>query len=99
MRNVIFFAVKDLALQVFLSPQAQGTVASAIRSFTDAVNDPQSVFSKHPEDYELYRLCPFDEESGHFLPVTEPVDGDEGLDEAFKPVLVCRGVDCVKPRQ
>lgn len=102
MRNVIYFAVKDLALQVFLSPQPQGNVPAAVRSFTDAINDPQSVFSRHPEDYELYRLCPFDEETGRFLPVSdmEINAASEPLwEDAFRPVLVVRGKDVVKARE
>lgn len=88
MRNMIFFAVKDLAVQAFMAPSPQMSTEAAIRSFKDQVNDGQSVLSKHPEDYELYRLSPWDEETGIFLPV------DEGV--SYLPVLVVRGVDVLK---
>lgn len=104
MRNLLFCAIKDLAVGAFMAPGPQQSTGAAVRMFTDMINDPQSEISKHPEDYELYQLSPWDDETGVFLPVSElpEAEGKFGnwIDpEAFLPRLLVRGKDVVKPRQ
>lgn len=58
------FVVKDLAVQAYGLPIFQATAAEAMRSFTDACNQPDSIIAKHPEDYELYYIGTYDEQTG-----------------------------------
>ncbi|AXH74978.1 MAG: nonstructural protein [Microviridae sp.] len=68
MRTVIV-AVRDSAMAGFAAPMAFPTTAVAHRSFVQQVNsnDPNSQLCKTPEDYELYYLADFDDESGSFV--------------------------------
>lgn len=61
-------AVKDSAVQAFNRPFFVPTVAAAARSFTDEVNraSEDNVMYRHPDDYELWCLGTFDDESGVF---------------------------------
>lgn len=58
------FAVFDKAVQAFMQPFYARATGEAIRTFTDAVNDAQSPFYKHPNDFELYSVGVFDPASG-----------------------------------
>lgn len=61
------YSVFDSKLATFGRPWYELTDASAIRVFSDAVNDgsnPQNQWYKHPEDFSLYCLGSFDDESG-----------------------------------
>ena len=63
-------SVYDAKAQVFTPPMAFPTIGFAERSFVDAVNDPQSQYNKHPEDYTLFRVGEFDDQTG----MTENLD-------------------------
>lgn len=78
-------AVRDRAVDAFSRPFFVPSVGAAVRSFRDEVNNPESPMNKHPEDYDLYELGAFDDESGDL----------RSLD---KPRMVAIGKDClVKP--
>lgn len=66
------FCVRDSAVEAFMQPFFAPTNAAAIRSLTQAVNDPNHEFSKHSKDYALYHLGDFDDASGIVNP---PSDG------------------------
>lgn len=65
----IAVAVRDSAVLAFNRPFFVPTVAVAVRSFTDEVNraaEDNQMF-RHPDDYELWVVGAFDDESGQFL--------------------------------
>lgn len=65
------FAVLDSKAGFFGNPWFEQKEASAIRNFSDAVNDssnPNNMWNKHPEDFSLYLLGQFDNNSGEVIP-------------------------------
>lgn len=61
------FSVFDTKLATFGRPWYELTEASAIRVFSDAVNDNSNQANqwfKHPEDFSLYLLGEFDDQLG-----------------------------------
>lgn len=60
------FAVYDYKAEAYLQPFTMETTGQAIRSFADAVNDPKSMWYRHPKDFVLYELGSFDEKEGVF---------------------------------
>ena len=66
------FAVRDSKAGVFMTPNLYQTKGVARRAFTDAVNDPNTPFSKHPDDYALFALGTYCEESGRFESLPQP---------------------------
>jgi hypothetical protein len=59
-------AIYDLKAQLYGKPVCVVSDASAIRSFGDAVNDPQTEYNKHPEDYILFNIGQYDDSTGNF---------------------------------
>lgn len=66
--------VFDTAAGVFGRPIFTASVGQAIRSFQDEVSReaPDNVLNKHPEDFQLYHLGAWDDQSGAFEPLVAP---------------------------
>jgi len=58
------FAIRDSKAEAFERPFFFGTHGEAIRAWDEAVNDPQSPFFKHPNDYCLFEVGEFDRITG-----------------------------------
>jgi len=67
-------AVMDSASGLFGQPFFVPATAAAVRGFSDAVGkaEDQSDLTKHPEDFTLFELGSFDDETGKFVNVPEP---------------------------
>ena len=64
--------VRDSALDAFLRPFFAPSLGVAERSFADEVNRDDSEMGKHPDDYELYFLGDYLEDSARFLLRDQP---------------------------
>jgi len=60
------FTVYDSKAAAYLQPFFSQTKGTAIRNFSDAVNDAQHHFSRHAEDYTLFELGHFDDQDAKF---------------------------------
>ncbi len=58
------FAVYDSKSEAYLQPFFMPTKGSALRAISDCVNDAQHQFAQHPEDYTLFHLGTFEDNSG-----------------------------------
>lgn len=65
-------AVFDKAADVFMPMVFVRARGEAIRSFTDAMNDPNHQFAKNWEDFSLYLLCEYDDNLGLVTGRKEP---------------------------
>lgn len=61
---LVMVSIYDTKAEAWMTPLFFQSGAQALRSFGDAVNDGQSEFAKHPEDYCLFRLGTFSAASG-----------------------------------
>lgn len=77
------YSIRDAAIDAFNSPFCVPAPGVAARYFTDLVNDRQTPYSKHPEDYDLYFVGTFETDNGSLL--------------GEKVVLVVRGKDVYRP--
>lgn len=67
------FAVRDHKAAAYMAPFQAPNVAVAVRMFTEAVRGSRdSMLSKFPEDYALFRLAMFDDETGLYVPEMVP---------------------------
>lgn len=62
------YAVLDRKAQAFGRPFTIQNDAMAIRAFAAAQSDPGSEISKYPEDFTLYSLGAFDDQTGEIIP-------------------------------
>ncbi len=76
------FAVLDLKAKAFLVPIFYPEVGQAVRMFTDAINEPKHLFSKHPEDYTLHEIGLYDDNTAKLEP--------------FGPECVITGLQCIE---
>lgn len=71
--KLLVFAVRDVKAEAFLPPFFMKTNGMATRAFMDEVNREKSSFGEHPEDFSLFRIAEFDEESAAFVNEIQPV--------------------------
>lgn len=66
------YSVFDAKSRVFSIPFTSVNKFTALRDFNSAASDPQSDINRYPEDYSLYELARFDDESGLIAPHPQP---------------------------
>ena len=64
------YSLRDAAVEAFLQPFFAPTDGAAIRSLTQAVNDPNHDVSKNARDYSLWILAEFDDHDGQIVPMS-----------------------------
>lgn len=66
------FAVYDIKALAYMQPFFGGNAGSAMRAFGDEVTKQGSNIGKHPEDYQLFEIGAYDDNTGELIP-TVPV--------------------------
>jgi len=69
---LIACSVFDVKAKAYMVPFFVQNVNLARRSFGDAVCDSSTGISRHPEDYQLYKVGEFDDNSGIFAKFAQP---------------------------
>lgn len=87
------YSIYDKVAGFFNTPFFQLNDGVAIRSFMDLVRDEKSSVSRHPEDYELWLIGKFLDDSGRIILQLEEADGK--VSEHFHHRL-CSGLDFVR---
>lgn len=62
--NFKIFTVYDSKAEAFMQPFFMQTTGSAIRAFTDSVNDSKTQFYHHPADFTLMEIGEYDDQKG-----------------------------------
>lgn len=65
---VNMFCVFDAAADRFLHPFNSPSIDTAIREFKRAVTTPDHQFNRFPDDYSLFHIGQFNDETGHLEP-------------------------------
>lgn len=58
------YSIRDSKTGIFNSPFFNHTNGEAERNFRDLCNDDKSMPGRHPEDYDLYHLGEYDDNTG-----------------------------------
>lgn len=68
------YAVRDDAIKTFMQPFFTNHEAIAVRSFTDTINNeaPDNSFHHHKEDFSLWFLGIYDDQTGTFTQESGP---------------------------
>ncbi|WNK13013.1 MAG: nonstructural protein [Microvirus sp.] len=82
----LIYAVKDRATDAFWTPMFYLAKGQALRQFQDEVNNPaeQNPLHKHPDDYDLYHLGAFDDQTGAIQANERPELAARGKDVYIK---------------
>lgn len=72
--KLVLCSVKDRAADAYGRPMFVPSVGVAIRSFSDEVNrkDVENQLFNHPDDFDLYELGEFDDNTGLFALHEQP---------------------------
>jgi hypothetical protein len=72
--KLVLCTVKDRAADAYGRPMFVPSVGVAIRSFSDEVNrqDADNQLYNHPDDFDLYELGEFDDNTGLFALYDQP---------------------------
>lgn len=81
MKKYILCSVRDSAMAAFAPPMTFVAMGQAQRMFRDEVNRKDGHMYGHPEDYELWLIGEFEEDSATLTPC--------------RPECVCRAKDVV----
>lgn len=71
MAKYLMCSIRDAAVGAFTNPFVARSQNEAIRSFTDAVNDPKLPFGQHPADYALFIVGEWDDFAGKCTELTQ----------------------------
>lgn len=63
------YAIRDNQVEAFSQPFYSPTHGSALRAFSDHVNEKGTPANKHPSDYDLFHLGEFDDQVGTIKPI------------------------------
>ena len=58
------YAIYDNKAKAFMQPFTTQNAELAIRTFKEHVNNPESIFHRHPNDFCLYEVGTFDDQTG-----------------------------------
>lgn len=60
------YAVYDSKVETFANPFCMLTRGEALRSWEEVVNDPKTLFHRHPADFTLFEIAEYYQDSGRF---------------------------------
>jgi len=83
------FTIRDSKAEVFNPPFCKHTHGEAERDFTSVANDEKSMVSKYPEDYDLYHIGTYDDQTGKIESLPTP-------EHMLKAVQVKRPVNAMQ---
>lgn len=66
------FSIRDIKAEGFNTPFCQMTFGLAERAFKEAANDPQSQIAKNKEDFSLYHVGEFNQQTGELVTIYPP---------------------------
>jgi len=66
------FAIRDSKAEFYNQPFFQKTHGEAERNFRSLATDEKSQISKYPEDFDLYYLGEYDDQTGQMNPQKTP---------------------------
>lgn len=67
------YTVYDSKTEAYIQPFYMQAKGQAIRSFTELVQDEKHAFGKHPEDYTIFELGDYDDQTSKFDLYDTPV--------------------------
>ena len=69
----VYYAVYDRKAEMYMPPFLEVKDGTAIRALQDAIASKDHPFAKHPEDFSLFQLGVFDDETGMITANEKPV--------------------------
>lgn len=81
------YSIRDAKGEVYNTPFFQKTHGEAERNFRELVKDEKSMVAKYPEDFDLYHLGTYDDQSGTFQTLDTPLHMLKAINAQPRPSL------------
>lgn len=78
MKNI--YCIYDSKAEAYMSPWFVDKDGQALREFQDAVQNRDTPFNKHPEDYTLFKIGTYDQNTGKLSSLDTPVSMGVGIE-------------------
>jgi len=78
------FSIQDVKVSVFYPPVVLLNENDARRMLHDVVSNPETIISKHPDDFRLFKVGEFDDNSGVLSSLAQPVFIANAIDFVVK---------------
>jgi hypothetical protein len=69
--NTKIYAIFDNKAEAFMQPYFATTPGLALRAFSDGANNKETTIGKYPNDFVLYEIGQFDDQTGELENYTE----------------------------
>lgn len=79
-------SIRDSKSETFSVPFFQVNKLTAIRTFGEICKNPESSIARNREDYALFALAEFDDNSGKFEPLEQPLHLISAIEFSNVPV-------------
>ncbi|WNK13759.1 MAG: nonstructural protein [Microvirus sp.] len=79
------FTVYDSKIGLYNTPFHLLSTGEALRGWAEIVNDPESKICKYPEDFTLFELGEYDQETGRFHNLNTPLSLGLAVQAKYKP--------------
>lgn len=83
--KIKIFTIYDIKAQSYLPPFYMQSTGQAMRAFEDTVNDETTQFSKHPEDFVIFEVGSFDDQTCTFDLQKTPITLAKAIELIIKP--------------
>ncbi|AXH76852.1 MAG: nonstructural protein [Microviridae sp.] len=81
--KLVMVTIRDIKIGLYQPPYAVVAIGAAARAFQDACENEErnTDIARHPQDFELYKLGEYDQETGKFdlLPSPEFIMGGKNV--------------------
>ncbi len=67
------YTIYDSKAEAYMTPFFVDKDGQALRDFQDVVQNPETPFAKHPEDYTLFKIGTYDPNTAQLKPLETPV--------------------------
>lgn len=78
MKNI--YTIYDSKAEAYMSPWFVDKDGQALREFQDVIRNQESPFSKHPEDYTLFKIGTYDPNTAKLSSLDTPVSMGVGIE-------------------
>lgn len=85
------YSVYDNKAGTWMQPYYANNKPVALRTFSDAANDPTSMLNKHPTDFVLYHVGEWDDQKGK-ITAQEPAENHGMANEYIQQTTDLRAV-------
>lgn len=70
----LMYAVYDSKAKAFCRPFFAAVEAVALRAFEGGANDPENEIGRHPNDFSLFQVGEFDDDTGVVRPLEQHIN-------------------------